>query len=220
MNLSASPCSMNQNAMSKPTARRMVTMVSQSLRAHHSVNKKQTPSTMLATLLATMLKPQKVKSAPISELPRYPAGSVMNCLPPRMCVTPPSCGSRLIDSTRPPVQHAVMACPNSWKAITSICYPSATIPFHPIPTLDSTQGHVTLDSSRPLTPPSRITNKLTRKKKTYFERPQHPSHIRQVPQQRNNNHICSYHAQRHTLRVIHAQPAPREALDMRLGCGC
>jgi hypothetical protein len=120
-NLNASACFMNQQATSNPTANNIVIMVNQSFLAHHNVNKKHTPSTILATLLATMLKPQNVSSAPIRLDPRYPAGSVMNCLPPRMCVTPPSCGSKLMDSTRPPVQQAVIAWPNSWKAITSIC---------------------------------------------------------------------------------------------------
>jgi hypothetical protein len=70
MNHNASPCSINQNATSNPTLNKMVTIVSQSFLAHHSVNKKHTPSTILATLLATMLKPQKVSKAPIKEEPR------------------------------------------------------------------------------------------------------------------------------------------------------
>jgi hypothetical protein len=121
INLNASPCSMNQNATNNPTATKIVTIVNQSLRAHQSVNKKHTPSTILATLLATMLNPANISNAPIKLDPRYPAGSVRNCLPPRICVTPPSWGSSEIDSTRPPVQQAVIACPNSWNAITSIC---------------------------------------------------------------------------------------------------
>ncbi|KAI4659779.1 uncharacterized protein J4E79_006315 [Alternaria viburni] len=59
MNLNASPCSMNQKAT-----------INQSFLAHHSVSKKQTPSTILATLDATMLKPQKVSRAPINEEPK------------------------------------------------------------------------------------------------------------------------------------------------------
>jgi hypothetical protein len=34
------------------------------------VSRKQTPSTMLATLLATMSNPQKVRTMPMSEEPR------------------------------------------------------------------------------------------------------------------------------------------------------
>ncbi len=45
-------------------------MVSQSRRPHHSVSKKHTPTTMLAILLALMLNPAKVSSAPISDEPR------------------------------------------------------------------------------------------------------------------------------------------------------
>jgi hypothetical protein len=135
--------SMNQKATSKPTARRTVRMVSQSrlphllvhvniywfliiwfgrLGTYQSVSKKQTPRTILATLLATISNPQNVSNIPITEEPKYPAGRVIALIPPRICVTPPSCGSREIDSTLPPVQQAVIACPNSWKAITSI-YP-------------------------------------------------------------------------------------------------
>ena len=120
-NLSGSAWSMNQHAMSSPTAARIVPIVSQSLLAHHSVSRKQTPRTMLAILLATISKPQNMRSAPMREDPRYPAGSVIALIPPCMCVTPPSRGSREMDLTRPPVQQAVMACPNSWKAMTSIC---------------------------------------------------------------------------------------------------
>lgn len=80
-------CLINQHATRSPTARRMVTIVSQSFRAHHSVSKKQTPRTMLAILLATMLKPQKVSRAPIRLDPRYPAGNVIAWIPPDMCVT-------------------------------------------------------------------------------------------------------------------------------------
>ena len=86
MNRRASPCFMNQKAINKPTAMRIVTIVSQSFLAHHNVSRKQTPRTILATLLATMLKPQKISKPPIRLDPRYPAGRVMNCFPPRMWV--------------------------------------------------------------------------------------------------------------------------------------
>ena len=104
-----SACLINQHATSKATLNSTVTMVSQSLRAHHSVSKKHTPRAILATLLATISNPQKISSAPISEDPRYPAGKVIALMPPRMCVTPPSLGSSEIDSTLPPVQQAVAA---------------------------------------------------------------------------------------------------------------
>ena len=116
----ASPWAMNQHATSNPTARRIVMMVNQSLRPHHRVRRKQTPTIMLATLLATTLKPAKINRAPIIDDPRYPAGRVMALMPPCMWVTPPSCGSSEIDLTFPPVQQEVMACPNSWNAMTSI----------------------------------------------------------------------------------------------------
>lgn len=98
----------------------MVMMVSQSFLAHHNVNKKHTANTMLATLLATILNPQNVSNAPTNDDPKYPAGSVNICFPPRICVTPPSCGSNEIDSTFPPVNTAMNACPNSWNAMTNI----------------------------------------------------------------------------------------------------
>jgi len=110
---SGSACLINQHATNNPTANKIVMIVSQSLRAHHSVNRKQTPSTILAILLATMSNPQNMRSAPMREEPRYPAGKVMADMPPCMCVTPPSRGSREMDFTRPPVQHAVIAWPNS-----------------------------------------------------------------------------------------------------------
>lgn len=61
---------MNQNATSNPTLSRMVTIVNQSFLAHHNVSRKHTPSTILATLEATMLKPQNVSKAPINEDPK------------------------------------------------------------------------------------------------------------------------------------------------------
>ena len=115
-----SACLMNQHAISSPTLSRTVMMVSQSLRAHHNVSRKQTPRTILATLLATISNPQKISRAPINEDPRYPAGNVIALMPPRILVTPPCLGSREMDSTFPPVQHDVAAWLNSWKAITSI----------------------------------------------------------------------------------------------------
>lgn len=111
---------MNQQATSNPTASRTVKIVSQSFLPHQRVNKKHTARTKLTTLLAMISNPQKMSSAPMSELPRYPAGRVMAEIPPRIMVTPPSRGSSLMLSTRPPVQQAVEAWPNSWNAITSI----------------------------------------------------------------------------------------------------
>lgn len=118
--LNASACAMNQHPTNNPTAARIVPIVNQSLLPHHSVSKKHPPTTKLATLLATISNPQNVNSAPISELPKYPAGKVSPLRPPCMCVTPPSRGSRLMERTRPPVKTQVMAWPNSWKAMTSI----------------------------------------------------------------------------------------------------
>jgi hypothetical protein len=66
----ASPLAINQQPTRSPVARRIVMIVSQSLRAHQSVNKKQTPSTMDATFEATMLKPQKTRRPPMSDDPR------------------------------------------------------------------------------------------------------------------------------------------------------
>jgi len=96
-------------------------MVSQSLRAHQSVSRKPTPSAMEAILLATISNPQKVSRAPISDEPRYPAGNVKALFPPSMWVTPPSLGSSEMALTLPPVSTHMMAWPNSWKAMTSIC---------------------------------------------------------------------------------------------------
>src|SRR5690348_14784396 len=96
-NLSASACAMNQHPTNNPTAAKTVQIVSQSLFPHQSVSKKQTPKTKLATLLATMLNPQKIRRAPMIEDPRYPAGSVNAVIPPDICVTPPSRGSSDID---------------------------------------------------------------------------------------------------------------------------
>ncbi|TLD32943.1 hypothetical protein PspLS_00211 [Pyricularia sp. CBS 133598] len=107
-NLKACACAMNQQATSNPTASRTVKMVSQSFLPHQRVNKKHTARTKLTTLLAMISNPQKMSSAPMSELPRYPAGRVMAEIPPRIIVTPPSRGSSLILSTRPPVQQAAI----------------------------------------------------------------------------------------------------------------
>lgn len=82
---------------------------SQSLRDHHSVSRNATASTNEHTLLATMLKPQVIKHAPMKAEPRYPALSVIAGLPPDMCVTPPSFGSRLIDLILAPVSTPVKA---------------------------------------------------------------------------------------------------------------
>lgn len=88
-------------------------MLSQSRRDHHSVMRKQTPTTMDAILDATTLKPQKIRRAPTSEDPRYPAGRVIQPTPPAIIVTPPSRGSSSMDLTRAPVQQPVAAWPNS-----------------------------------------------------------------------------------------------------------
>lgn len=48
-------------------ARRIVMIVSQSLRAHQRVRRKQAASTKDAILEATMLKPAKMRRAPIRE---------------------------------------------------------------------------------------------------------------------------------------------------------
>lgn len=55
----------------------LVTTHSQSRRPHHSAKRNRTPRTMLQTLEATMLNPQATRTAPMNELPRYPAGRVM-----------------------------------------------------------------------------------------------------------------------------------------------
>ena len=43
--------------------------------------------------------------------------------------------------------------------------------------------------------------------RTHLERPQRPAHIRQIPQQCDNNHVADNHAQCCLLRAIHAQIA-------------
>ena len=100
---------------------------SQSRRPHHSVRRKPTPSANEAILEAFVLKPQKMRSPPMSEEPRYPAGRVMAAgtslqkrsrglrrndsqIPPDILVTPPSRGSREMLLILAPVQHPVAAC--------------------------------------------------------------------------------------------------------------
>ena len=51
----------------------------------------------------------------------------------------------------------------------------------------------------------------------YLERPQHPAHIWNVPEDCDNYDVRSYHPQSDALRVIHPQPAPRERVHVRLG---
>jgi len=45
----------------------MVRIVNQSFLAHHRVIRKKTPTTIDATLLATMSKPEKMSAAPIRD---------------------------------------------------------------------------------------------------------------------------------------------------------
>lgn len=61
---------MNQHPINRPMAASTVPIVSQSLRPHQMISRNAAPTTKLATLDATMLNPQNVSSAPISELPR------------------------------------------------------------------------------------------------------------------------------------------------------
>ena len=69
---------------------RTIDTYSQSLLAHHSVNKKNTARTIEATLLALVLKPHAIRHAPMKDEPRYPAGRVIQDMPPDMEVAPPS----------------------------------------------------------------------------------------------------------------------------------
>ena len=45
---------------------------------------------MEATLLALVLKPHAIRHAPMKDEPRYPAGRVIQGMPPDMEVAPPS----------------------------------------------------------------------------------------------------------------------------------
>ena len=61
----------------------------QFLRAHQSVNK-NAARTRQAVLLALVSNPQAIKQAPMSKEPRYPAGRVIQGIPPDIWVSPPS----------------------------------------------------------------------------------------------------------------------------------
>lgn len=62
----------------------------QFLRAHQSVNRKNAARTRDAILLAFVSKPHAINAAPISPEPRYPAGRVIQGIPPDIRVAPPS----------------------------------------------------------------------------------------------------------------------------------
>lgn len=62
----------------------------QFLRAHHRVNRKNAARTRHATLLALVSNPHVIKQAPMNEEPRYPAGRVIQGMPPDIRVSPPS----------------------------------------------------------------------------------------------------------------------------------
>ena len=53
---------------------RTIDTYNQSLLAHHRVNRKNTASTMEATLLALVLKPHAIRHAPMKDEPRYQRG--------------------------------------------------------------------------------------------------------------------------------------------------
>jgi hypothetical protein len=62
----------------------------QFLRAHHRVKRKNTARAREAILLALVSNPHAMREAPMSEDPRYPAGRVIQGMPPDMRVSPPS----------------------------------------------------------------------------------------------------------------------------------
>ena len=68
----------------------------QFLRAHQSVNKKNAARTRQAILLALVSNPQAIKQAPMSEEPRYPAGRVIQGIPPNIRVSPPSSAADMV----------------------------------------------------------------------------------------------------------------------------
>jgi hypothetical protein len=59
-------------------------------RAHQRVKTKKPARANEAILLAFSLKPQAMSAAPTREEPRYPAGRVIQGIPPDMRVAPPS----------------------------------------------------------------------------------------------------------------------------------
>lgn len=82
-----------------------------------------------------------------------------------------------MDFTRPPVQQAVIACPNSWKAITSIWILRSAL----------SQGKGGGEM--------------------YLEGPQRVSYIGDIPQQRNDYHVEDNYTQCDPLGVVHRQSA-------------
>jgi hypothetical protein len=63
--------------------------------AHHKVIKKNPASARQAIFEAFSLKPQAIKHAPMKDEPRYPAGKVIQGIPPLMLVAPPSSAASL-----------------------------------------------------------------------------------------------------------------------------
>ncbi|OMH84069.1 hypothetical protein AX774_g2415 [Zancudomyces culisetae] len=93
----------------------VMTRVSQFL-AQKSVARRQ-PTINAETILdASKLNPDITITAPMNELPKYPAGIVQHHFPPLIFVKPPSSGSTVIDSTFAPVSSPANACENSWRA--------------------------------------------------------------------------------------------------------
>ena len=82
------------------------------LRAHQSVNIKNTARTRLATLLALVSNPHAISAAPIRPEPRYPAGSVSHCMPPDILVAPPS------SAAPQPVPVSFLNCCHPWEVRT------------------------------------------------------------------------------------------------------
>jgi hypothetical protein len=89
----ATPPPTNQNRTIRPDIPMIRAHVNQFFRAHHSVNRKNAARTRHATLLALVSNPHAIKQAPMSEEPRYPAGRVIQGIPPDIRVSPPSSGS-------------------------------------------------------------------------------------------------------------------------------
>lgn len=89
----ATPPATNQNKTIRPDIPTIRAHVNQFLRAHHSVNRKNAARTRHAILLALVSNPHAIKQAPINEEPRYPAGRVIQGIPPDIRVSPPSSGS-------------------------------------------------------------------------------------------------------------------------------
>jgi len=91
--LKATPPATNQNSTNNPAMKNRSTHVKKFLLAQKRVIKKNPANTRLAILLALVLNPQAINAAPMSDEPRYPAGSVIHGIPPDMLVAPPSSGS-------------------------------------------------------------------------------------------------------------------------------